>query len=131
MITASRVSIRSLALMSSLSFAASVVFGQSPEGHGPAHHPAADQPLMAFHELMEPLWHAPPAPQVNARACAIADEVVLRARAAAVRPTHDNGALLGAARSLQQACAAHHEAQVGADLGRLHELFHKLAGAAG
>lgn len=92
------------------------------------HHPRADAPLMAFHELMEPLWHAIPGPDTNARACRTAGEIVVRARAAAVRPTPDHGALIVAAEALTTACAGGEAARIGSELDRLHRLFHKLAG---
>lgn len=83
---------------------------------------------MAFHELMKPLWHGTPGPELNAKACAIADEIGARAKAAAIRPTRDHGALLSSAEVLQAACADKSEAATTGEIDRLHQIFHKLAG---
>lgn len=83
---------------------------------------------MAFHELMEPLWHAGPGPETNTRVCRIAGEIVIRARAAALRPTSDHSALIVAAEALVAACADGDAARIGGELDHLHRLFHKLAG---
>lgn len=105
---------------------------QSGHQHGDGdHHPRANAPLMAFHELMEPLWHSPPGAETNARACRIADEIGRRAKAAAERPTADHAALVRSAKTLHESCNQRNEAEVTNELNRLHSIFHTLAGQAG
>lgn len=116
------------ALAAAVVLASAPATAQSSAGHGADHHPRTDAPLAAFHELMEPLWHEPPGAAVNARACGVAAEIVSGARATALRPSPDHAALITSAQSLQRACAVHDEAAVGAELVRLHALFHRLAG---
>lgn len=93
-----------------------------------AHHPTANAGLMAFHALMEPLWHAEPGKATNDRACQQADEVIVRAKAAALRPSTDHAALIRAAHALRKACDDGKEADVESVLALLHGVFHRLAG---
>ena len=118
------------ALIAVFVLAVSPAAAQSPADHGADHHPQADPPVIAFHELMEPLWRAPPGPETNARTCNLAGDIVSHAAAttAAAQPNPDRAALVASARTLQQACGERDAAAVTAELIRLHALFHRIAG---
>ena len=98
------------------------------ERHNGNHHPTGNAPLMAFHDLMEPLWHAPPGKQTSARGCTQADEIIRRAKEAAVRPSPDHAALVNAAQTLKKNCTDQRLDEVQKGLDQLHGIFHRLAG---
>lgn len=116
------------ALIAAFVLAVTPAVAQSSADHGADHHPLADSPVIAFHELMEPLWRAPPGPETNARTCDVAGEIVNRAAATTTQPNPDRAALVASARALQQACGERDAAAIGAELIRLHALFHRVAG---
>lgn len=96
-------------------------------GSHESHHPTANEPLMAFHELMEPLWHAAPGKETNARACKLAGEIIVRAKAAATRPSPDHAALIQSAETLKRNCGDGGDPAITVTLDQLHGAFHRLS----
>lgn len=108
---------------------ATPIGAQQQEGHShaAAHHPKAGPAAIALHDLMEPLWHAQPGATRTAKACAMADEIKQRVKAAATRPIPENAAILNSAQALETACTARNDAGASEEIDRLHQLFYKIA----
>lgn len=104
-----------------------VASAQSGASHAQMHHPKASPEAIALHDLMEPLWHAASSPERSAKACQIADEIKIRTKAAATRPTPDNDAIVGSSRALANACAEKNPSAVGIEIDRMHRFFYKIA----
>jgi hypothetical protein len=115
--------------------------GEHHEGEGHEHgehHEDVPGPLHDLHETLAPVWHADKGPARTQRACDDAKKLADQAAAVAAmaKPDAAKGdaaawkadaaALVDTTKGLEAACAKDGRPDVDAQLGAVHEAFHKL-----